>query len=99
MSYVCKRDSEQEGRDGAETKETELRRAAETAEGAKDRESGGGRIVPGALLKRPRRKKTTAVCATTLKQTSSEVYNWRYLYHTERVNYHSIFCKVFLYNM
>ena len=78
LRRTLKSAQEQESRDGAETKETELRRAAETAKGAKDRESGGGDIVPGALLKRPRRKKTTAVCATTLKQTSSEVYNWRY---------------------
>ena len=64
---------------GAETKEMEfdvLQR--QRNKGAKDRESGGRGIVPGALLKCPRREKTTAVCATTLKQTSSKVYNWKY---------------------
>ena len=78
LRRTLKSPQQQEGRDGTETKEIELRRAAETAEGAKDRESGGGGIVPGALLKHLRRKKTTAVGATTLKQTSSKVYNWKY---------------------
>ena len=64
--------------DGATTKKTELDvLQRQRNKGAKDWESGGRGIVPGALLKRPRRK-ITAVCSTTLKQTSSKVYNWKY---------------------